>query len=296
MAAYQEFSINLTRPVDSSPLRLSYISAPSTTSICLGTILLVHGFPLTKHQFHLAIPLLTSAGYHCLAPDYTGAGLSSKPLTSYTKSALATDLLSLLDTLTLPSPIFVVAHDIGGMIASSLLLQSPERFSAAVLGECPIPSTSADDVAQRDINHFHFPFHSHVDLAVSLVSGKEETYLRYFFDKQAYNRSAITDADVDVFAKAYAQPGALRATFLTYEALEQDRREFREVLGKGKGRTPVLALCGERSHWGREPGWLFREVFEDVQEGKVEGAGHYIAMENPEGFVERVVEFLKGYQ
>ncbi|KAG8625269.1 hypothetical protein KVT40_007020 [Elsinoe batatas] len=289
-------SIPLTRPTDSTPLRLSTISAPPTTSPSRGTILLIHGFPLTSHQFHHVTPLLTAQGYHLLIPDYTGAGLSSRPLSTYTKSALASDLLALIDALSPPEPLHVVAHDIGGMIGAAFCLQYPDRVRAAVLGECPLPSTSADDMALRDEGHFHFPFHSHVDLAVALVTGKEETYLRYFFDRQAYQRGRITDEDIAVFTKAYSQPGALRAAFMTYQAFGRDREEFRAWRERGKGTTEVLALCGEESHWGKEPRRLLEEVFERVEEGKVKGAGHYIAMEEPEGFVEMVVGFLRRHE
>ncbi|KAF2224003.1 Alpha/Beta hydrolase protein [Elsinoe ampelina] len=289
-------SISLTRPTDSTPLRLSTISAPPTTSPARGTVLLIHNFPLTSHQFYHVTPLLTAQGYHLLIPDHTGAGLSSRPLSNFTKSALASDLLALIDALSPPEPLYLVAHDIGGMIGAAFCLQYPARVRAAVLGECPLPSTSADDFARRDEGHFHFPFQSHVDLAVALVTGKGEMYLRYFFDRQAHQRGRITDEDIAVFTKACSQSGALRAAFMTYQALGRDREEFKAWREWGKGSTEVLALCGGESHWGKEPGRLLEEVFERVEEGKVRGAGHYVALEEPEGFVQMGVGFLRRYE
>lgn len=44
-----------------------------------GTILLIHGFPETSYQWRGVIPTLTKHGYRVVAPDYRGAGESSKP-------------------------------------------------------------------------------------------------------------------------------------------------------------------------------------------------------------------------
>ena len=42
------------------------------------TIVLLHGFPSSSHQFHDLIPLLEDR-FHVLAPDYPGMGYSEAP-------------------------------------------------------------------------------------------------------------------------------------------------------------------------------------------------------------------------
>jgi pimeloyl-ACP methyl ester carboxylesterase len=42
------------------------------------TILLLHGFPSSSHQFRELIPLL-SDNFHVVAPDYPGMGYSEAP-------------------------------------------------------------------------------------------------------------------------------------------------------------------------------------------------------------------------
>ncbi|CAO1597180.1 hypothetical protein XANCAGTX0491_000999 [Xanthoria calcicola] len=78
-------------------IRIHYVEAkPAAGTPQKGTILLIHGFPETSYQFrHVLVPL-SSAGYHAIAPDYRGAGSSSRPTTGYTKGVLATDLHDLL--------------------------------------------------------------------------------------------------------------------------------------------------------------------------------------------------------
>lgn len=106
----------------SGPVRIFYKDARPTTSSSTKppVILLIHGFPETSHQFRHAIPLLTKAGYRVIAPDYRGAGYSSKPPVgnqpgaNYTKKLCAQDLHELLHvTLGIKEKYHVVGHDIG---------------------------------------------------------------------------------------------------------------------------------------------------------------------------------------
>lgn len=117
-------------------------SASGSGSKEKGTILLIHGFPETSFQFRHIITPLSQTGYRVLAPDYRGAGYSSKPrdMLGYRKSVLAADLISLLDALKVDR-VHVVGHDIGGMVAHSFASRYPERTTSVMWGECPQPGT-----------------------------------------------------------------------------------------------------------------------------------------------------------
>ena len=102
-------------------IRIHHIEClpPSSTTYILGTVLLIHGFPETSYQFRKVIPSLASAGYRVLAPDYRGAGYSSKPPSGYTKKEIATDLHTLVTKhLGIKEKVHVVGHDIGGYVIS----------------------------------------------------------------------------------------------------------------------------------------------------------------------------------
>jgi hypothetical protein len=45
------------------------------------------------------------------------------------------------------------------------------------------------------------------------VEGKEREYISWFLKGLAYNPSAITEEDIDVFARHASAPGAMRAGF-----------------------------------------------------------------------------------
>ena len=80
-----------------------------------GVILLIHGFPQTWYQFRRVITPISDAGYHVIAPDYRGAGDSTKPSqyqAVFTKDIMAEDLhLLLTEHLKITEKVHVVGHD-----------------------------------------------------------------------------------------------------------------------------------------------------------------------------------------
>ncbi|KAH7177047.1 hypothetical protein EDB81DRAFT_875825 [Dactylonectria macrodidyma] len=58
-------------------LRIAYLDHQSESQ-AKGVIALIHGFPQTAYQLRKVINPLATAGYRVVAPDYQGAGLSSK--------------------------------------------------------------------------------------------------------------------------------------------------------------------------------------------------------------------------
>ncbi|KAL8988478.1 MAG: hypothetical protein Q9177_002459 [Variospora cf. flavescens] len=76
-----------------SDIRIHYVEArpPGAQK---GIILLIHGFPESSYQFRHVMGPLSAAGYRVIAPDYRGAGYSSRPPTGYTKKDLAVGISS----------------------------------------------------------------------------------------------------------------------------------------------------------------------------------------------------------
>lgn len=288
------------RVVLSSSLRIHYRETVPPNGEPKGTILLIHGFPQSSYQFRLVMQPLAAAGYRVLAADFTGHGKSSKPVrdvSGFTKKQLAQDLHSFLqDGLGITTPINVVGHDIGGMIAFAFTMQYPDFVSSVVWGECPLPGTSEYHAFKHDKNHWHFNFHGgQPDMAAWLVQGKERPYIQQFFDRFSYNQAVFTDDVVDHYAADYAVPGALQAAFYVYAAFETDAADNEEWLKtRGKLRMRNMVLTGKNHALALGAEKMANEAFEDVNVCFVEEAGHYIAEENPEGFVKHILEFIAG--
>jgi pimeloyl-ACP methyl ester carboxylesterase len=294
-------AINI-QSLEKEPVRIAYLDQPSSLpkSPPKPPILLLHGFPQTSRQFRHVLPLLAKAGYRCIAPDYRGAGRSSTSHTDFRKTTMAADMLALLDALDIKEPVHVLGHDIGGMIAFALASRHPERVRSVCWGECPLPGTVSYEKSKTEdaVQFFHFIFHSVPDLPEALVAGKERVYVSHFLNKITFNLGAFGEDDVDFYGEAYAQPGAMRCAFGVYRAFEKDKEENREWVGsEGKCRVPSLVVSGEMSRQRGEAREMALEVTEReiLEEGVVKGAAHYLAEENPSGFVEVVLPFLDAH-
>jgi pimeloyl-ACP methyl ester carboxylesterase len=276
-------------------IRINYIDKANSSSVDpKGIILLIHGFPQTSYQFRHVISPLSNAGYRVVVPDYRGAGQSSKPAQGYEKSQMAEDLHLLLHThLAIKDKVHILGHDIGGMIAYAYASKYPEDVASLIWGECPLPGTSKYEDFKGSPDVFHFVFHRILDLPEALIAGRERIYLKHFFDKQVYNTAAITKEDLDVYTEAYSQPGAVRAGLEVYRAFEQDAWDNREWIKKnGKVNVPTLAMVGKEFLLAPHVESMMEEMFEGGEILQVEGSGHYIAEENPEGFVDGVLAFV----
>ncbi|KAL8974353.1 MAG: hypothetical protein Q9197_001398 [Variospora fuerteventurae] len=277
-----------------SDIRIHYVEArPSGAQ--KGIILLIHGFPESSYQFRHVMGPLSAAGYRVIAPDYRGAGYSSRPPSGYSKKDLATDLQRLLTThMGIEEPVHIVGHDIGALVAHAYAHLFPNAVASLVWGECPLPGTTAYDEQKHTPALWHFDFQTVPDLPELLVAGREKQYLKHFYDGEAQNPAAFTEADLEFYATLYAAPGAMRAAFNVYRAFEEDKADNRRWLEeKGKVKARTMVLSGEGSYLAVGAEGMAREVDEDVVVGLVEGSGHYIAEENPEGFVKKVLGFIE---
>ncbi|KAJ7802921.1 putative hydrolase [Mycena olivaceomarginata] len=97
------------------------------------TILLLHGFPTSSHQYRNLIPHL-SQHYRVVAPDLPGFGFTTVPAErnySYTFAELATTIGAFLDALHIRS-FAVYIFDYGAPVLLRLALQRPEAITAIV--------------------------------------------------------------------------------------------------------------------------------------------------------------------
>ncbi|KAL8771824.1 MAG: hypothetical protein Q9209_002762 [Squamulea sp. 1 TL-2023] len=294
-SAYSQFIHRQVHLQQSNPeIRIHYVEA-KPTGTQKGTILLIHGFPESSYQFRHVMNPLSSAGYRTIAPDYRGAGYSSRPLTGYSKKILATDLHELLTKhLDITDPIHIIGHDIGGMIAHAYAVQFPSDVASLIWGECPLPGTTIYDEFKHTSALWHFDFHSVPDLPELLVSGHEKQYLKHFYDRLAQNPSAFTEEDLEFYATLYSAPGAMRAGFNVYRTFEEDKVDNQRWLKeKGKVKVRAMILGGEGTLDALRSEDMAKQVNEQVVAGVVQNAGHWIAEEQPEIFTRKVLEFIE---
>lgn len=86
-------------------------------------VLLLHGLGSCTLDWKNQIPALSDA-YTVIAVDVRGHGQSDKPPGPYTISLFATDVVGLLETLSV-GPVHVIGHSMGGTIAFQLAVDAP---------------------------------------------------------------------------------------------------------------------------------------------------------------------------
>lgn len=94
-------------------------------------VLLIHGWPETKHSWRYQVPALAAAGYRAIALDCRGYGGSSKPpdRKAYGLRHIVADLVGLVDATELGTPV-LVGHDWGSIIMWTAAVLHPDRFRA----------------------------------------------------------------------------------------------------------------------------------------------------------------------
>ncbi|KAJ7494415.1 alpha/beta hydrolase fold protein [Mycena galericulata] len=97
------------------------------------TLLLLHGYPSSSHQYRHLIPILAER-YVVIAPDFPGFGFTEVPPSrdyKYTFASLTTTLAAFLDALNIAS-FAVYIFDYGAPVLLRLALQRPGAISAII--------------------------------------------------------------------------------------------------------------------------------------------------------------------
>jgi pimeloyl-ACP methyl ester carboxylesterase len=123
------------------------------------TLMLVHGFGVSKTVWLAVAPLLTEH-FHLLIPDLPGWGESTRIADAdYGIPAQAARLAGFVDALHLP-PFVLVGHSMGGAIVGTYAAEHPQALAGLVLmdsyGLTFKENEFAKDVLHRDVDPFVF--------------------------------------------------------------------------------------------------------------------------------------------
>lgn len=99
----------------------------------LPTILLLHGFPSSSHQYRNLIPLLAST-YRVIAPDFPGYGFTNVSSSYvYTFDNIASTVSTFLSEIPNPPSTYTLyIFDYGAPVGLRLALQHPDKIQAIV--------------------------------------------------------------------------------------------------------------------------------------------------------------------
>jgi pimeloyl-ACP methyl ester carboxylesterase len=223
-------------------------------------VLLLHGFAQTSHMWRPLIPELAKAqDVHALA-----ASLGH-------------------------SKVGVAGHDIGLMVAYAYAAQYPTEVGRIALMDAFLPGVGdwTSVWLLRDLWHFHF----YGKTPLALVAGRERIYLEHFWNDFAADAAhSVSETDRQLYAAAYAQPGAMQAGFEVFRAFEGDAKDF-AAFAKTKLKMPMLVLTGEKAS-GEFLIAQGRLVADNVEGAVIKGSGHWLMDEARDQVMPKLVAFF----
>lgn len=264
-------------------------------------LLLLHGHPQTQAIWHNVAPHLTSQFTVVLA-DLRGYGDSGKPEPDaehlrYSKREMAQDQFELMAALGF-SQFSVIAHDRGARVAHRLALDHPQAVKRMVLMD--IAPTLAmyqqtSEAFARAYWHWFFLIRP-APLPETLIRADPDLYLRSVMGSRSAGMQPFTDEAYADYLRCLQLDGTARGICEDYRASaavdlqhdQIDRNASRKV------RCPLLILWGEKGTVGTcfAPLEEWAKVAEDVQ-GEALPCGHYLAEEQPQLLLEKVLPFLR---
>jgi pimeloyl-ACP methyl ester carboxylesterase len=256
-------------------------------------VVLIHGWPQSWYEWRRVMPLLAS-DFLLVAPDLRGLGDSSRPSKGYDKKTVANDVWLLMREHRGHERFGVVGHDWGAPVAFRLAADHPDAVTHLAMLDVPVPGDQPSGAALGGTPRWHHLFHQVPDLPEALTYGRERLYLEWFFSNGTDQANAFSAADIDEYARTYSQPGAMRAGFNFYRALNQDVADNRATLASGfKLPMPALGIGGGGP---RGRGELvvesLRRVALHAEGGVIADCGHFIPEERPRELAEQLRAFL----
>jgi pimeloyl-ACP methyl ester carboxylesterase len=273
---------------DVGSIRLHYVEAGEGP-----LVVLLHGFPEFWYEWRLQIPALAAAGFRVVAPDMRGYNLSDKPegVERYRVELLVEDVAGLVRHLGAERA-HVVGHDWGGIVAWYFAMLRPELLDRLVVLNAPHPAAFAREIVKPDqmLRSAYAGFFQLPAVPELALRAGDFALLERVLRTEPARPGAFTDADVERYKEAFAQPGALTASLNYYRAFaRRDRPAVRAIA------APTLLVWGEK-----DPHLVVRltegleEWVPGIRVERIPEASHWVAVDEPERVNRLLAGFLRG--
>ncbi|WP_166615339.1 alpha/beta hydrolase [Kineococcus vitellinus] len=271
-------------------LRVDLSHEPSAPDRPTTAVVLLHGFPQTRHMWRHVAPLLADEHF-VLCPDLRGYGASGKPAAStpdvYAKRTMAADVIALADALGVQRFV-VVGHDRGAHVAFRAALDHPGRVSH-LAGLDVLPTVETWDVlhgAQAAVAFHLYLMAQPPGLPEAMIRGSADAFFGHFLDAWTRDPAAIPAPVREHYLRASRE--AIDSIVADYRALAgiDVEHDLASRAGGERLRMPVTVL---QQDWGAQLGFdaaaLWRSWAPDLQHVTT-AAGHFMAEEAPGEVVE----------
>jgi pimeloyl-ACP methyl ester carboxylesterase len=298
-------SFDPLKQIDAGLLRVGYAEAGPPDS---PAVILLHGWPYDIHTYGDVTPLLASAGYRVIVPYLRGYGttrfLSAATLRNGQQSALAVDVIALMDALAIQEAV-IAGFDWGARTANVVAALWPERCRAIV-------SVSGYLIGSQKANQAPLPPQAESQWWYQYYFATERGRLGYSEHRREFNRliwqtaSPKWDFDEATFqrtARSFDNPDHVDIVIHNYRwrlGLAEGEPEYEDLerrLAEGPVITvPAVTLEGDANGAPHPDPASYAEKFTGKYRHRLVagGVGHNLPQEAPRAFAEAVVE-VDGY-
>lgn len=283
---------------DGERLSMAYMDVSPEGDSNGSTVLLLHGRNFPSSYWQATIEALAGAGYRVVVPDQIGFNKSSKPLSDIHLDVLARNTASLLDSLNIEK-VDIVAHSMGGMLATRFARSYPARVERMVLAgpigledyRLYVPPVPSERLIEQESKVTPESYRRW------LIAAYEVTLPASALDPYVEARTRISGsaeylrwlvAYVNSYQMIWREPVAAEIPLLTQPVLFLIGENDHVAVGRD---FALEALRGKMGHNVE----LARDLVTKMPQGQVEmfeGVGHLIHLEAPEKFNDAVLRFL----
>ena len=298
-------SLGPLKQIDAGLLNVGYADVGPAAG---PAVVLLHGWPYDIHAFDDVAPLLAAKGYRAIVPYLRGYGttrfLSKDTLRNGQPSALAVDVVALLDAFKIPKAI-LAGFDWGARTGNIIAALWPERCKAMVsvsgyligsqeAGKTPLPPKAELQwwyqfyfATERGRAGYDKYRHDFAKLIWRLASPK------WSFDDTTFDRSAASFDNpdhVDITIHNYRWRLGLAQGEPKYDDLEKRLAESPVIT------VPTITLEGDANGAPHpEPGSYAKKFSGKYSHRDIKGGiGHNLPQEAPKAFADAIVE-VDGY-
>jgi pimeloyl-ACP methyl ester carboxylesterase len=293
------------KQIDAGLLNVGYAEAGPRDG---PAVILLHGWPYDIHSFVDVAPLLASAGYRAVVPYLRGYGttrfLSGETLRNAQQSAVALDVIALMDALEIKKPV-IAGFDWGARTANIVAALWPERCKAMVSvsgyligspesNKMPLPPKAELDwwyqyylTTERGRAGYDKYRHDFAKLIWQIASPK------WVFDDATFDRTVASFDNPDhvaIVVHNYRWRLGLAEGESKYDALERRLAEAPLIS------VPTITLEGDANGAPHPDPTTYAKRFAGAYAHRLitGGIGHNLPQEAPQAFAQAVVD-VDGY-
>ncbi len=259
-------------------------------------VIMLHGFPETAYTWRKQMGPLAAAGFRVVAPDLRGYNLTDKP-GPYDMATVVADVVHLMDAYGFEQAC-VAGHDWGANVAWRLNDWYPERLRRLAILNLPRPQILYRLILRGNVEQLlrssYVYFFQLRGVPERLLSANDYQMLRRTLQASSLP-GAFTDRDMDIYAEAWRQPGALSAMIGYYRDEFGRKLRDRAVEALAPVTLPTLMIWGKRDvALAFEGATMSAATFENGALVPFPQAGHFVHEEFPEAVNGLLLSFFAG--